>query len=94
MCPTHAIYVRPLADEGRGVWSNSTMVEIKRKSQTGAYKVRGCGLTRKIPSFDDLSLLPAQVSRPPIDSYREACKTSVVLGDRFAEILSRLTHQS
>ena len=50
MCPTHAIYVRPLADEGRGIWSNS-----------------------------------AQVSRPPIDSYREPCKTSVVLGDRFAE---------
>jgi len=22
MCPTHAIYVRPLADEGRGIWSN------------------------------------------------------------------------
>ena len=85
MCPTHAIYVRPLVDEGRGVWSNSTMVEIKRKSQTGSYKVRGCGLTRKIPTFDDLSILPAQVSRPPIDSYREACKTSVVLGDRFAE---------
>jgi glutamate synthase domain-containing protein 2 len=85
MCPTHAIYVRPLADEGRGIWSNSTMVEIKRKSQTGSYKVRGCGLTRRIPTFDDLSLLPAQVSRPPIDSYRESCKTSVVLGDRFAE---------
>ena len=78
-------YVRPLADEGRGIWSNSTMVEIKRKSQTGAYKVRGCGLTRRIPTFDDLSILPAQVSRPPIDSYRESCKTSVVLGDRFAE---------
>ncbi len=85
MCPTHAIYVRPLAEEPRGVWSNATMVEIKRKSQSGVYKVRGCGLTRRIPTFDDLSILPAQVSRPPIDSYREACKTSVVLGDRFAE---------
>ena len=81
MCPTHAIYVRPLADEGRGIWSNSTMLEIKRKSQTGSYKVRGCGMTRRIPTFDDLSLLPAQVSRPPIDSYREPCKTSVVLGE-------------
>ena len=40
MCPTHAIYVRPLADEGRGVWSNSTMVEIKRKSQTGSRSER------------------------------------------------------
>ena len=85
MCPTHAIYVRSLADEGRGVWSNATMLEIKRKSKTGSYKVRGCGMTRPIPTFDDLSILPAQVSRPPIDSYREPCKTSVVLGDRFAE---------
>ena len=85
MCPTRAIYVRPLADEERGVWTNHTMLEIKRKSQTGSYKVSGCGAYRFIPSFDDLSILPAQVSRPPIDTYREPCKTSVVLGDRFAE---------
>lgn len=85
MCPTNAIYVSPLPDEGRGIWGNPTMLEIKRKAATGVYKVRGCGATRKIPTFDDLSILPAQVSRPPIDSYREPCKTEVVLGDRFAE---------
>lgn len=85
MCPTQAIYVTPLPDEGRGIWSSQTMLEIKRKTQTGKDKIRGCGATRKLPSFDDLSILPAQVSRPPIDSYREPCKTEVVLGDRFAE---------
>lgn len=85
MCPTNAIYVTPLPYEGRGVWSSQSMLEIQRKSSTGSYKVRGCGATRIVPTFDDLSILPAQVSRPPIDSYREPCKTEVVLGDRFAE---------
>ncbi|MCD7781631.1 MAG: alpha-hydroxy-acid oxidizing protein [Methanosphaera sp.] len=85
MCPTNAIYVTPLPDENRGIWSSETMLEIKRKTQTGGYKVRGCGAMRTIPSFDDLSILPAQVSRPPIDSYRELCKSDVVLGDRYAE---------
>ena len=30
-------------------------------------------------------VIPAQVSRPPIDKYREPCGTDVVLGDRYAE---------
>jgi len=32
-----------------------------------------------------LVVIPAQVSRPPIDKYREPCGTDVVLGDRYAE---------
>ena len=85
MCPNNAIYVTPLPDEHRGIWSNYTMLEIKRKSIEGSYKVRGCGAIRHVPSFDDLTILPAQVSRPPIDKYREPCNSEVVLGDRFAE---------
>ncbi|MCI5867830.1 MAG: glutamate synthase-related protein [Methanosphaera sp.] len=85
MCPTNAIYIQSMPDETRGVWDASTISEIRRKTQTGNYKVRGCGATRHIPTFDDLSILPAQVSRPPIDSYREPCNTKVTLGARFAE---------
>ena len=85
MCPNNAIYVTPLPDEQRGIWSNYTMLEIKRKSLEGSYKVRGCGATRHVPSFDDLTILPAQVSRPPIDKYREPCNSEVILGNRFAE---------
>jgi len=85
MCPNNAIYVTPLPDENRGIWSNYTMLEIKRKSREGTYKVRGCGATRHVPSFDDLTILPAQVSRPPIDKYREPCNSEVILGDRYAE---------
>lgn len=85
MCPTHAINVVSNPEENRGVWTSSTLFEIKRKSETGNYKVRGSGALRHIPTFDDLSILPAQVSRPPIDSYREPCRTDVTLGARYAE---------
>ncbi len=85
MCPNSAITIYPNSPDNRATWSNASMLEIQRKSETGSYKVRGCGALRPIPTFDDLSILPAQVSRPPIDKYREPCNTKVVLGDRFAE---------
>ncbi|MDO5852081.1 MAG: glutamate synthase-related protein [Methanobacteriaceae archaeon] len=85
MCPNNAIVISPEPDDNRGVWSNQDMLEIRRKRQTGSYKVRGCGATRKIPTFSDLSILPAQVSRPPIDKYREPCNSKVILGNRYAE---------
>ncbi|AIY89332.1 glutamate synthase-related protein [Geoglobus acetivorans] len=86
VCPASAIQVSGTSDlEERGMWSRSIVHEIWRKSETGEYLVRGTGATRPVPHFDDLVLLPAQTSRPPIDKYREPCDTRVVLGDRFAE---------
>jgi len=85
MCPNNAIEVNAVAEDRRNVWSLADLIEIQRKSEEGTYKVRGCGATRKIPTFDDLLLVPAQVSRPPIDKYREPCNTKVILGDRYAE---------
>ncbi len=38
-----------------------------------------------MPSFDDLLLLGASMSRYPLEGYREKCDTSVVLGSRFAK---------
>ena len=52
MCPTNAIYIQSMPDETRGVWDASTISEIRRKTQTGNYKVRGCGATRHIPTFE------------------------------------------
>ncbi len=85
MCPNSAIEVNAVPEDVRGVWSFADLLEIKRKSQEGTYKVRGCGAIRVIPTFDDLVIIPAQVSRPPIDKYREPCNTQVILGDRYAE---------
>ncbi|KZX17140.1 ferredoxin-dependent glutamate synthase 1 [Methanobrevibacter cuticularis] len=85
MCPNNAINVDAIVEDSRGIWSYNTLSEITRKSQEGSYKIRSTGSLRDLPTFDDLVLIPAQVSRPPIDKYREPCITNVTLGSRFAE---------
>ncbi|MEM7270478.1 MAG: FMN-binding glutamate synthase family protein [Pseudomonadota bacterium] len=61
-----------------------TNSEIRRAAETGIYDIRGGGAKRKVPHFDDLLFLGASMSRYPLEGYREACNTSVTLGDRFA----------
>ncbi|MDR3063084.1 MAG: nitronate monooxygenase [Methanobrevibacter sp.] len=85
MCPNTAIDVNAVAPDNRHVWSYDDMFEIKRKSLVGSYKIKSMGSVRNLPSFDDFVLIPAQVSRPPLDKYREPCFTSVTLGARYAE---------
>ncbi len=85
MCPNNAINVNAISSDLRGIWSIDSMNEIKRKASSGSYKIRSTGSIRSLPTFDDLVFIPAQVSRPPLDKYREPCKTEVILGDRFAE---------
>ena len=72
-------------DIQRGVWNPETISEIKYKAETGKHRIRGCGSTKKYPSFDDLLVLPSQLSRLSIDTYREDCRTQTVLGSRFAK---------
>ena len=72
-------------DVQRGVWSPETISEIKYKAETGTHRIRGCGSTKKYPTFDDLLVLPSQLSRLSIDTYREDCKTQTVLGSRSAK---------
>lgn len=85
MCPNRAIEVNAIPQDAREAWGFPDVVEIVRKAQSASYKIRSTGALRKIPDFDDLVVIPAQVSRPPIDKYREPCGTDVVLGDRYAE---------
>ena len=59
--------------------------EIDYKASTGKHRIRGCGATRPMPTFDDLIILPSQLSRMSIDTYREDCETRVVLGKRYAK---------
>jgi len=72
-------------DIQRGIWNPETISEIKHKAETGKHRIRGCGSTKKYPSFDDLLVLPSQLSRLSIDTYREDCRTQTVLGSRFAK---------
>jgi glutamate synthase domain-containing protein 2 len=72
-------------DVQRGVWSAEVISEVKYKAETGKHRIRGCGSTKKFPNFDDLLILPSQLSRLSIDTYREDCRTQTVLGKRFAK---------
>lgn len=72
-------------DVQRGVWNPETIAEVRYKAELGKHRIRGCGSTRRYPSFDDLLVLPSQLSRLSIDTYREDCRTQTVLGTRFAK---------
>ncbi len=61
------------------------VAEIQRAAGTSIYDIRGGGAKRRIPDFDDLLFLGASMSRYPLEGYREACDTTVVLGSRFAK---------
>lgn len=71
-------------DIQRGVWNAQTIAEIRYKAENGSHRIRGCGATRPLPSFDDLTILPGQMTRMTIDTYREKCSTKTVLGGRNA----------
>ncbi|MCI2106566.1 MAG: FMN-binding glutamate synthase family protein [Intestinimonas sp.] len=64
----------------KGTWSNQVISEIQYKAENGKYRIRGCGSPRRVPNFDDLMILPGQLTRMPIDTYRESCSTRTVLG--------------
>ena len=65
-------------------FSPEIMAEIERAAKEGLYQIRGFGTLRPLPSFDDLVLLGASMSRYPLEGYRERCATDVTLGTRFA----------
>ena len=66
-------------------FSPDVIAEIERAADEGLYKIRGFGTLRPLPSFDDLVLLGASISRYPLEGYRERCATEVTLGTRFAK---------
>ncbi|RDD61020.1 FMN-binding glutamate synthase family protein [Ferruginivarius sediminum] len=75
----------PRALRGSATFPPEVIREIQRAADQGVYEIRGFGTKRKIPSFDDLLMLGASVSRYPLEGYREACDTSVMIGTRFAK---------
>ena len=78
-----------MSDDNPGLRESATfpravIAEIQRAAATGLYDIRGWGAKRAVPHFDDLLFLGASMSRYPLEGYREACSTDVVLGDRRA----------
>ena len=60
--------------------------DIQTKAELGRYRIRGFGTLRerRWATFDDLTFLPATLTRIPLEGYRERCSTKTVLGTRFA----------
>ena len=69
------------------VYTPQVIEEIQDKALLGRYRIRGFGTLRQkpLPSLDDLTFLPASLTRIPLEGYRERCETKTVLGSRFAE---------
>jgi glutamate synthase domain-containing protein 2 len=75
----------PIMKRPSYTFSEQVIAEIHRAADKGLYEIRGFGAKRRLPTFDDLLLLGASVSRYPLEGYREKCATNVTLGTRFAK---------
>lgn len=71
-------------------YDRNVIAEIRRAANTGIYRIRGWGAKRVLPTLDDLVVLGASMSRYPLEGYREACGTNVVIGEGRAEHPIRL----
>src|SRR5256886_12659920 len=58
--------------------------QIHEMAEVGRYEIRGWGAKRRMPTFDDLVVLTASLSRYPLAGYRERCDTTTALGTRRA----------
>ncbi len=69
------------------IYTPDVIDEIQEKAALGRYRIRGFGTLRPkpLPSLDDLTFLPASLTRIPLEGYREKCVTTTVLGTRNAE---------
>lgn len=86
MCGSCTAACPVLIPTGAGsIWDPRTIADIRYTSKAGKYVLRGFGTERKLPNLDDVIILPGQASVSPVDKYREACNTKVVLGTRYAE---------
>lgn len=68
-----------------GVWRPEIIEDIQTKAQLGRYRIQGFSTYRRLPGFDDLVFVPCELSRVPLEGYRERCETRTVLGTRFAK---------
>ncbi len=69
-------------DEGGSTrWTPTAIAEVQALAQLGRYQVRGYNtFNKRMPTFDDLTFVPATMTRLPLEGYRESCDTTTVLG--------------
>lgn len=71
-------------DRGNSLrWTPESISEVHALSRLGRYQIRGFGtFNHRLPTFDDLTFVPATMTRLPLEGYRESCDTKTVLGNR------------
>ena len=67
------------------IWTPNVIEDIQAKADLGHYQIRGFSTFFNIPTLDQLTFLPAALTRLPLEGYREKCATDVWLGTRFAK---------
>tara|TARA_B100000073_G_scaffold339941_1_gene339060 strand:+ start:405 stop:1826 length:1422 start_codon:yes stop_codon:yes gene_type:complete len=69
-------------DEGGSTrWTPDAIAEVHALAQLGRYQVRGYNtFNKRLPTFDDLTFVPATMTRLPLEGYRENCETKTILG--------------
>ncbi len=69
-------------DRGKSVrWTPESISEAHALSRLGRYQIRGFGtFNHRMPTFDDLTFVPATMTRLPLEGYRESCDSKTVLG--------------
>jgi len=66
---------------GSARWTPEAISEAHALAQLGRYQVRGYNsFNQRMPTFDDLTFVPATLTRLPLEGYREKCDTRTVLG--------------
>ena len=69
------------AEGGSTRWTPEAIAEVHALAQLGRYQVRGFNtFNKRLPTFDDLTFVPASMTRLPLEGYRESCDTTTVLG--------------
>ena len=69
------------AEGGSTRWTPDAISEVHALAQLGRYQVRGYNtFNKRMPTFDDLTFVPATMTRLPLEGYRENCDTKTVLG--------------
>jgi glutamate synthase domain-containing protein 2 len=70
-------------------WTPHTIAEVHALSRLGRYQIRGFTTDNtRFPTFDDLTFVPASLTRLPLEGYRENCDTRTVLGGGKPELIS------
>ncbi len=77
---------RPPHVHPSGTYTPGIIEDIQAKAELGRYRIRGFGTLRPRTwaTFDDLTFIPAGLTRIPLEGYREQCSTRTVLGARYA----------